>query len=105
MAFDLDKMSRTELQSLRRDVDKALESLDTRRRKEALEAAEKAAAEHGFALTDILGGKTKKSATRGAPAKYRNPEDGNQTWSGRGRQPGWFKDAIASGKSPEALEI
>ena len=105
MAFDLDRMSREELQSLRRDVDKALESLESRRRKEALEAAEKAAAEHGFNLNEILGGKGKKPAGRGAAAKYRNPEDGTQTWSGRGRQPGWFKEAISAGKSPESMEV
>ena len=32
-------------------------------------------------------------------AKYRNPDDPTQQWSGRGRQPAWVKALIASGKS------
>ena len=33
--------------------------------------------------------------------KYRNPGDPNQQWSGRGRQPGWVKAWVASGRSIE----
>ena len=33
------------------------------------------------------------------------PENPDATWSGRGRQPDWFKSAIAAGKAPEDLEI
>lgn len=33
-------------------------------------------------------------------------QDGNgNTWTGHGRRPQWFIDAIASGKSPEQLAI
>ena len=35
--------------------------------------------------------------------KYRNPADPAQGWSGRGRQPGWVKDLIESGKSIESV--
>jgi DNA-binding protein H-NS len=30
--------------------------------------------------------------------KYRNPANPKQTWTGRGRQPGWIKDGLAKGK-------
>ncbi|NNG23843.1 H-NS histone family protein [Telluria aromaticivorans] len=36
-----------------------------------------------------------------AQVKYRNPEDPNQQWSGRGRQPAWVKAWVASGKPLE----
>lgn len=36
--------------------------------------------------------------------KYRDPASG-KTWTGRGRQPIWFRDALASGSKPEALAI
>jgi DNA-binding protein H-NS len=32
------------------------------------------------------------------PAKYRNPNDHNETWTGRGKQPRWLRDQIRSGK-------
>lgn len=34
---------------------------------------------------------------------YANPSDASQTWRGFGTRPGWFKQAIASGKSEKDL--
>ena len=95
MTRDLEKMSRKELEELRNQVDTALASLEARRKSEARAAAEQAAREHGFSLDEILGNQKK---TKKSPAKYRNPADPRMTWTGRGRQPGWIKEALASGK-------
>lgn len=106
MSLDLNTMSRKELQKLQRDVDKAIKSLATRERKAALEAAEKAAADHGFSLSDLAGmSKTKGAAKSKSPAKFRNPDNADQTWTGKGRQPQWFKDAINAGKSESDFAI
>ncbi|MDE2370120.1 MAG: H-NS histone family protein [Burkholderiales bacterium] len=44
----------------------------------------------------------KAAAKAAAAAKY---TDGTgRTWTGRGRQPQWFKDALAAGKKPEDLQ-
>lgn len=102
MSIDLDSMSREELLALKKNVDKALASFEKRQREAALAAAQKAAQEHGFSLDEILG---KKSAGRTAVPKYRNPEDPTQTWTGRGRQPAWYKAAIEAGAKPSDLEI
>lgn len=105
MAKNLDKMSLEELQALRKDVDAAIKGFETRRKKEALAAAQKAAAEHGFSLDEILGGKgASKSVTKGMP-KYANPADPSQTWTGRGRKPNWVVSALESGKSLDDLAI
>ena len=37
------------------------------------------------------------------PARYRNPANPAETWSGRGEQPGLFKLALARGRRPESL--
>lgn len=47
----------------------------------------------------------KKTATKNksaSPAKY---TDGTSTWSGHGKRPQWFKDAIESGKTTEDLAV
>jgi DNA-binding protein H-NS len=31
-------------------------------------------------------------------AKYRNPKNPGETWTGRGKQPRWLRDEIQSGK-------
>lgn len=95
MSIDLNKMSRSELVKLGNDVQKALSTLEKRERKAALEAAEKAAAEYGFSLAELSGMKKGKSTKN--PAKYRNPANPEQTWSGRGRKPAWINEAEAKG--------
>ena len=99
--MDLDNLSLKELKKLRNDVDKAIKSFETRKKKEALAALEAKAAEMGFSLGELTGGAVKKSA----PPKYQNPDNVGQKWTGRGRQPAWFKAAIEAGKSPDDLLI
>ena len=108
MAIDLTKMSRKELTKLRADIDKELIEADERERQEALKAAEQAAAKFGFSLDELSGkGKRRKGKQKRAPSapKFRNPENPEQTWSGLGRKPQWFHDAIANGVPTEKLEI
>lgn len=100
MTIDLNAMSRKDLQKLRADVDRALASVADRERKAALEAAERAAAEHGFTLSDLTGVATTKPKGRKSigPARYRNPAKPEQTWSGKGRRPNWINEAEAAGR-------
>ena len=112
MKPDLKSMTRKELERLKINVEKALEKLAEKDKKAALAAAQKAAAAHGFSLADITGGVPAPTKRRAKPGpkkasvpKYRNPENGDQTWTGKGRQPEWFKAAIAAGTSPDAMEI
>ena len=63
------------------------------------------------ALADEKGAKKKSKAPKAkrngpkAPAKYRNPNDPKQTWTGRGRRPAWFVSAMADGKTEKDLAI
>ena len=103
MAIDLEKMSAEELRALIADAQKALKTIDSRRKAEAKRAAEKAAKEYGFSLDEILtAGGTKGS--KGAP-RYANPADPSQTWTGRGRKPNWVNDALAKGMSIDDLAL
>ncbi len=103
--INLEKFSLDELKKLRTDVEKSIKSFETRQRKEARKALEKVAKEFGFSLDDVLEGKAAtKRGSKSAP-QFRNPKNPDETWSGRGRQPAWFKEAIASGKSKDDLKI
>ncbi len=112
MKPDLKSMSRKELEKLRANIEKALERLAEKDKKAALVAAEKAAAAHGFSLTDLTAEpatrrrrKPKSGPKKMSAPKYKNPENPEQTWTGKGRQPDWFKTAIAAGTSPDTMEI
>lgn len=107
MEVDVDSMSLDDLRALRTQLDKAISSYETRRRKEALAAAEKAAREMGFSLSDLTGaaGRGRRGGAAGPEGqpKYAHPDDPTQTWSGRGRRPRWVTDQIEAGKSLEDL--
>lgn len=93
--IDLSGMSKQELQKLQKEVNKAIESFDDRVRQEALSALEAKAREMGFSLSELTGGKKAKVQN---PPKYRNPDQPEQTWTGRGRQPAWIKSALEAGR-------
>ena len=115
MSIDLSGMTRKQLEKLKADVDKALTKAANRDLQAAKKAAQKAAAEFGFSLGDITGGevaekpkrayKKRNPAKNAGVAKYRNPDDAKQTWTGKGRQPNWFKAAMEAGIDPGKLEI
>ncbi|WP_372604788.1 H-NS family nucleoid-associated regulatory protein [Actibacterium sp.] len=99
MNIDLFNLSRADLQALRKDIDKAEKALAQRERMVALAAAEAAAREHGFSLAELTG-----AAAPAAP-KYRNPENTDQTWTGRGRKPGWVAAHLAAGGALDELAV
>lgn len=113
--MDLKSMTRKELEKLLLDVKKALKSAQARDRREARKAAAKAAAQFGFALDELEDPKPagKKPGRKPAgrrktgpgKAKYRNPENPKQTWTGKGRQPNWFRTAVDNGTDPASLAI
>lgn len=124
MKLDLKTYNRRQLEKLRADVDKALERLAEVDKKEALKAAEKAARAHGFSLEELTGGKpddtaaspAAKKARRAKSAKasdgrakvapkYRNPNNPDETWTGRGRAPKWVEAHLAAGGSKDDLAI
>ena len=116
MKIDLKGMNRRELTTLSSRIEKALQRLEKADKKKALEAAEAAARQHGFSLSDLTdGGKPRAkpgpkpkggrgTGTKSAP-KYANPDDASITWTGRGRRPDWIKKALAQGKSLADFEI
>lgn len=103
--IDLSKHSEKDLLQLRKDVDKAITALATQKKQEALKAARAEASKRGFALEDLIDAKKARKAKSPAAPKYRHPENPEVTWSGRGRQPGWIKDALARGQSLDAFKI
>lgn len=114
MEIDLKSKSRKELEKLLSDVKKALQAAQTRERRAARKAAERAAAEYGFSLNELSEEapvekklrKTRKVAS-GPKSKpqFANPADSSQTWTGKGRQPNWFRAQVEGGADPEAMRI
>ena len=96
--IDLSSASLDELKTLQKEVDKAIATFEARKRLDALSALEAKAKEMGFTLTELTGARGKVGQATSVP-KYVHPENPAVTWTGRGRQPGWIKEALQAGKS------
>lgn len=102
--LDLESLSLDALKALQKDVAKAISSYEDRKKAAARTEVEEVARKLGYSLADLVGSE-KKAGRAVAPPKYRHPENSALTWSGRGRKPRWFVEAIDAGKSAEDLAI
>ncbi len=100
--FNLEAMSLKELRQLQKDLAKAISTYEDRQKAEARTKLEAIAKEMGYSLADLIGVEMKTTRAP-AVAKYRHPENAALTWSGRGRKPQWFVEALAAGKSADDL--
>ncbi|MDO9640909.1 MAG: H-NS histone family protein [Pseudotabrizicola sp.] len=102
--FNLEGMSLSELKKLQKDIAKAISTYQDRQKAEARAKVEAFARDLGYSLAELVGTDT-KSERASAAAKYRHPENPALTWSGRGRKPQWFVEALEAGKTAEELGI
>ena len=102
--YDLEALSLSELKKMQKDVVKAISTYQDRQKAEARAKVEAFAKELGYPLAELVGTETKTARAPVAP-KYRHPENPALTWSGRGRKPQWFGDALSAGKTTADLAI
>jgi DNA-binding protein H-NS len=107
--MDLSKLNLAELKDLQAQVGvemKNREKLDMENARSDINAI---AQSLGLSLTELLGTSESKSKVRKQTGKvavqYRNPQDASQEWTGRGRQPGWVKEFLASGKNLMSAKV
>ncbi|MEL6598916.1 MAG: H-NS histone family protein [Pseudomonadota bacterium] len=114
MSIDLSKLTLVELKKLAASVEKAIATAEGKRLREARQAVEKISKEYGVPVTELLArGETptpkkapKKKKAKAVPqAKFRNPADPTKTWTGKGRRPGWYVEALENGVSEEDLLV
>ncbi len=105
--LNLDTLSLSDLKQLQKDVAKAIITFEERKKADAREKVEAVAREMGFSLDELLGMPVNAKGGRKSvnEAKYRHPENRSLTWSGRGRKPKWFIDAVEGGAAHESLLI
>ncbi len=102
--YDLEAMSLDELKKMQKDVAKEISTYQDRQKAEACAKVEAVARELGYSLAELVGIDSKPKRIPATP-KYQHPENLAVTWSGRGRKPQWFVDALAAGTPAGDLEI
>lgn len=104
MDINLNDLSLKELKELQAQVAKAISSFEDRKKKDVLAELEEVARANGFSLAELTGGTIVRKRAP-ATAKFANPANSSDTWSGRGRKPRWFESALKDGRRPEDLAI
>ena len=104
MKIDLNSLSLKELKDLQSQVAKAISGFEDRRKRDALAELEEKAKALGFSLAELTGATAGRKRSPSV-AKYANPANSADTWSGRGRKRRWVSEALAKGKKPEDLAI
>jgi DNA-binding protein H-NS len=103
--MNLNNMSLAELKALQKAIALEIKNFPDKAKMAARNELEAKARELGYSLTDLLGTATNTRKKRLVVVRYRSPENPSLTWTGAGRRPNWFNDALASGKSPKDLAI
>lgn len=100
---DLKNLSLEELANLQKNAGDLIKSRQKEEVKNAYVQFQQIAKSLGVSIEDIL--KAGKAVKNKRPAKYENPADKTQTWSGQGRKPQWLEAELAKGKSLESFLI
>jgi DNA-binding protein H-NS len=83
-AINVDKMSLKELVALEAKVQGAIAEARTKGRAEAKSKVAELAASHGFSISELFGGNGRVGTSKATGiAKYANPDDAADTWTGR----------------------
>lgn len=100
MAIDLSNYDVGELKGLLFDIDQECKRRQRGELDDARARIHALAQDAGLSVEQLLapGGKGAAGAAQGV-ARYRNPDDAGQTWSGRGRQPKWLVAGLAAGRA------
>lgn len=108
MAVSLDGMSPKELEALVLEVNSRMVSVKSDQVRTMRSTIEHQLAAEGLTIDDVFpnrGRKVGKRAGAGMP-KYRSPDNAQQTWTGFGKKPRWFVEAIAKpGVTADSLLI
>ncbi len=97
----------SELKGLQVEIEKEIKNRQQQEVTKAREQILSIAQGLGISVEELLantGGKSKGTGKK-VEAQYRNPADNAQTWTGRGRQPRWIADGLASGKTLDDFRI
>ena len=102
--IDIQNLSPEELQALIKDAESALQAKQAGMRKQVIAQIKELAASIGVTVEIIDDKKSKKSSSSVA-AKYANPANPSETWTGRGLAPKWMKELLDQGRNTNEFLI
>ena len=104
--INIESLSAEELKRLVAEAENVLRQRHQHRVAELRREAETLANELNTTVEELFGLDTKSKAGKSKlPPKFMNPDNPQQTWTGRGKRPAWLNEALANGKQLEDMKI
>jgi DNA-binding protein H-NS len=102
---DLQSLSANELQEIINNAEKALKNIQFNKRREVIAQIKELAA--SIDMTADVYETDKKLVRKGSKVaiKYRDPNNPENTWTGRGVMPRWLRDQLNTGRDRSEFEV
>ena len=94
---DLEKMTYAQLTEMEAKIERIKLEKQNSERAAVRKQLRDMAKQHGFDIRELMDGRKKGKGT--VAAKYRDPKNPENTWTGRGRMPRWMVAATRGGKA------
>lgn len=102
-AIDLNSLNVDELRAITENAQQLIAKKQHQRLYDAYMQFEKIAEDSNSTINEILAAGEKLEKKRSI--KYRNTENSDDTWTGRGRKPTWLVEALSAGSNLEDFAI
>ena len=103
-ADNIEKMTLKQLSDLEGRIAKAKSQARDNAKADLKAKIDRLIAGSEFTVAELYGFTTKRGRSKSA-AKYANPDDRSQTWTGRGRKPNWLVARLKKGAKLEDFAI
>ena len=103
-ADNIEKMTLKQLSDLEGRIAKAKSQARDNAKADLKAKIDRLLAGSDFTIAELYGFQNKRGRSKSA-AKYANPDDRSQTWTGRGRKPNWLVARLKKGAKLEDFQI
>ena len=103
MAIDVGSLNKKQSRDLMRKLESHVKNMDKEKISKVKAKVDALLKAEGVTFAQVYG-RRRGGKLGKVPPKYRNPA-GTETWSGRGKRPRWFNEALKAGKKEKELLI
>ena len=105
--MDLTTLTVAQLRELQQQIPAEIKRRESQEKTNVLNELKELAKAKGYSLDELLGAREvkAKASTGKVKVKYQHPGNSDLQWTGRGRQPKWVGEWLASGNTLDALLV
>jgi DNA-binding protein H-NS len=104
-AVNVDRMSLKEINDLEAKIAKAKSAAREKAKSDLKDRIDRLVEGSGFTIAELYGFAARGRGRSKSAAKYANPENKTETWTGRGRKPNWLVARLKKGAKMDDFAI